>query len=243
MTDGAGKESGALLFLALQLNDSQFPIGGYSHSYGLETCIQDGRITDKASAASYLRASIEGTLLYGDLLAVSLAWEAACGGDLPRLLRLDEQLRAQKIAREIREAGEKIGSRFVKTINSMAGELEKEFSLKTFRRYVQQAEEEQMPIHYPTAYGCLAGSCRMGKRLALSGFLSAACAAMVTNCVKTVPLGQLAGQQLLAASFSLFDDVLKRLERLDINDLGRSRPAMEIAAMRHETLYSRLYMS
>lgn len=46
MTDGISK------FLLLQVNDALFPIGGYSHSYGLETYIQKGIVKDADSAGS-----------------------------------------------------------------------------------------------------------------------------------------------------------------------------------------------
>ena len=42
MNSGSRKKQ----FLLLQVNDSLFPIGGYSHSYGLETYIQKGKTAD-----------------------------------------------------------------------------------------------------------------------------------------------------------------------------------------------------
>ena len=41
-------------FLLLQINDSLFPIGGYSHSYGLETYIQKGLVNDGSTARLYI---------------------------------------------------------------------------------------------------------------------------------------------------------------------------------------------
>ena len=45
MTEGTAK------FFMLQVNDALFPIGGYSHSYGLETYIQKGLVHDEDSAS------------------------------------------------------------------------------------------------------------------------------------------------------------------------------------------------
>ena len=56
-------------FLLLQINDSLFPIGGYSHSYGLETYIQKGLVQDAAGAEDYIRRRLRYNFLYTDLLA------------------------------------------------------------------------------------------------------------------------------------------------------------------------------
>ena len=69
-------------FLLLQINDSLFPIGGYSHSYGLETYIQRGLVHDASTAEEYLRNRLRYGFLYTDLLAVRLAYDAARKEDL-----------------------------------------------------------------------------------------------------------------------------------------------------------------
>ena len=72
-------------FLLLQINDSLFPIGGYSHSYGLETYIQKGIVQDLETAEEYIRKRLSYNFLYTDLLAARLAYDAAERGDLPAL--------------------------------------------------------------------------------------------------------------------------------------------------------------
>ena len=64
-------------FLLLQINDSLFPIGGYSHSYGLETYIQKGIVHNSELAAEYIRKRLLYNFLYTDFLAVRLAYDAA----------------------------------------------------------------------------------------------------------------------------------------------------------------------
>ena len=66
---------------------------------------------------------------------------------------------------------------------------------------------------------------------------------MVTNCVKTVPLSQTAGQRLLYQSQAFFQELLEHLEALTEEDLCLSMPGFDIRCMQHEGLYSRIYMS
>ena len=107
MTDGISK------FLLLQVNDALFPIGGYSHSYGLETYIQKGIVKDADSAGEFIRKRLQYNFFYNEFFAVRLAWEYAAEGDLKAVVGLEAVMEAGKIPRETREASRKLGARFV----------------------------------------------------------------------------------------------------------------------------------
>ena len=77
----------------------------------------------------------------------------------------------------------------------------------------------------------------------MSGFLYAQTSAMVTNCVKTIPLSQSDGQQLLASMYDLFETVMEKTLSAGEEMLGLSAPGFDLRGIQHESLYSRLYMS
>ena len=79
-------------FYLLQVNDALFPIGGYSHSQGLETYIQRGIVHDADTAREYITHKINWNLAYTELLGARLAYEAARENDLSELLELEEIL-------------------------------------------------------------------------------------------------------------------------------------------------------
>ena len=64
-------------FELLQLNDSTFPIGAYTLSWGLETFVQQKVIHDSQSALAFLKSDIESNFLTSELLPVRLAYEYA----------------------------------------------------------------------------------------------------------------------------------------------------------------------
>ena len=103
-------------FFLLQVNDALFPIGGYSHSQGLETYIQQGIVHDEKTAADYIRRKLKLNLACTDLLGVRLAYEYALKENVAALDNLEEILGASRIPMEQREASRKMGSRFTKTI-------------------------------------------------------------------------------------------------------------------------------
>lgn len=224
-------------FLLLQINDSLFPIGGYSHSYGLETYIQRGIVHDLRTAEEYIRKRLSTNFLYTDLLAARLAYETAEREDLDALDALEDLLEASRIPQELREASKKLGSRFIKTLVHMDADGRNTF----FRSYL--AARKRKTTCHPCAYGAFCACTGIGKEEALAGFLYAQASAMVTNCVKTIPLSQSDGQKLLLSLHGLMENLVRQAEEADGEMLCVSTPGFDLRSIQHEGLYSRIYMS
>lgn len=225
-------------FYLLQVNDALFPIGGYSHSQGLETYIQRGIVHDEDTAKEYLLHKIRWSLAHTELLAARLSYEAAANGDLPKLLEIEEILGASRIPVEQRQASEKMGSRFVKTIEKLELPAMKDGIL---REYLYG--ENKRPVNHCCVYGVFCAVMGIELSEALSHYLYGQTSAMVTNCVKTIPLSQSAGQKLLCGCYGLFEQVLKQVLDWDEEELCLSAPGFDVRGIQHERLYSRLYMS
>ena len=231
MTEGTAK------FFLLQVNDALFPIGGYSHSYGLETYIQTGIVHDEDSAEEFIHKRLEYNFLYNEFLAVRLGWEYAVSGDLTAISRLEEIMEAGKIPRETREASRKLGSRFIKTLSAL--EIPREN--RVFEEYREARKGKS--VHHAVAYGVFCGAAGITREEALEHFLYAQTSAMVTNCVKTIPLSQSSGQKLLSGCYPLLQKLTREVKELGEEWLGLSGPGFDLRCMQHEGLYSRIYMS
>ena len=231
MTEGTAK------FFLLQVNDALFPIGGYSHSYGLETYIQKGIVHDEDSAVEFIHKRLEYNFLYNEFLAVRLGWEYAVRGDLTAISRLEEIMEAGKIPRETREASRKLGSRFIKTLSAL--EIPREN--RVFEEYREARKGKS--VHHAVAYGVFCGAAGITREEALEHFLYAQTSAMVTNCVKTIPLSQSSGQKLLSGCYPLLQKLTREVKELGEEWLGLSGPGFDLRCMQHEGLYSRIYMS
>ena len=240
--EGAAVEGSALSdrgkrLILLQVNDALFPIGGYAHSWGLETYIQKGLVRTAADAGQFIRKRLLYSFCYGELLAVRLAWEYAAAGDVDKLGDLEDTLEASRTPREVREAALKMGSRFVKTVLQLALPYER----GTFVRYT--AARRGKGVSHQVAYGAFCSSLGIAKEAAVEHYLYAQTSALVTCCVKSVPLSQSAGQRLLCSLHAVFPQVLDQVEAAGEADLCRSTPGFDIRCMQHEGLYSRIYMS
>lgn len=224
-------------FLLLQINDSLFPIGGYSHSYGLETYVQKGLVHDTQTAESYIRPRLRYNFLYTDLLAVRFAYEAAQEGSIRRLEELEDIMEASRVPFEIRDASRRLGSRFIKTLNHMEIPWVNTF----FQEYLEKRTRKT--LCHPCAYGAVCACTGIALEDALLNFLYAQASAMITNCVKLIPLSQSAGQHLLSALYPMLEEILHEAQTAGPEMLCASTPAFDLRSIEHESLYSRLYMS
>ena len=220
-------------FELLQLNDATFPIGSYTHSWGLETFVQKGIIRDAQTAESYFRSELESNFLTNDFLCARLSYEAAEKSDWKAIQEIDEIYNASKNAKEIREGSKKLAARFIKTVNlwGRAENLE------------STAGNPYIPNHFPAVYGSHCALSKISEDEALKAFLYSQISARVVTAVKLVPLSQSQGQKILHSLFTLFGEILEKVMRLSKDDLCRSSPQSEILSMQHEFLYTRLYMS
>ena len=221
--------------LLLQICDSVFPIGAYSHSYGLETYIQLGIVHDEATARVFVTRQLRYPLTYTELLGMRLAYDAACTGEVEAIAAQEALMAAAKTPRETRTASQKMAARFCKTAAGFLGGD----AADRFAAYV-----ESRPVHMVNAaYGVFAALAGIDRTELMRRYLYSQVSAMVANCVKTVPLSQTAGQRLL------FDSASEQLAAVDcalaapVELLGLSVPGFDIRCIEHETLYSRLYMS
>ncbi len=220
-------------FELLQLNDSTFPIGSYTLSWGLETFVQQKIIRDSLSALSYLESEISSSFLTSELLPVRLAYEKTAAGEWNNVLEIDSIYNAAKTAKEIRVGSKKITARFFKTVSlwqDEAGSDEISARLSELN-------------HFPVIYGSYCALRKIKEEDALKTFLYSQFSARVTTLVKLIPLSQNEGQKILHSLFADFEQILSDVMALTEDDLCRSCPSCEIRAMQHEFLYTRLYMS
>lgn len=228
-------------FFLLQINDALFPIGGYSHSQGLETYIQQGRVHDEKTAAEYISKKLKLNLACTDLLGVRLAYEYALKEDVDALDTLEEILGASRIPMEQREASRKMGSRFTKTVCKLPQEKIPMEKREVFEKYLETRKGK--PVSHCCAYGVFCAALGIEEEETLYHYLYAQTSAMVTNCVKTIPLSQSAGQTLLCGCYEEFEEILSYIMDCTEDDLCLSAPGFDIRGIQHEKLYSRLYMS
>ena len=224
-----------LLFM-LQVANSAFPIGVFNHSYGFETLIDRGAISNVKT----LDMACRDWLLYGvapvDGAGVVSAHRAALAGDVNQLVELDNLVGALKLAREIREASYKIGRAFLKTVLEV-------FRPAGMTPYTQAVKEGKCEGHQAVAFGVAATAFGIPETETVLVFLQSAFTSLVGVAGRLIPLGQVETQRIIAGAWPLLLQAVEVTKSRKPEEFGTMTAALDIAGMHHERLYSRLCMS
>lgn len=220
----------------LHLFDPTLPIGGYTHSNGLETYVQNGLVHNKDSASKFVQHMLQFNMKYNDAAFMRLAYETTKERDIVELLLLDHECSALKAPREIRQASQKLGLRLIKI-------FKRKIQDPFLDAYEDKIKSGEADTHYCLVFGLIAQLLNIPEKEALFAFYYNAAVGMVTNSVKLVPLGQLDGQDIIFSLNSLLELLTVETMELDRNLVGLCNVAFDIRCMQHERLYSRLYMS
>jgi urease accessory protein len=220
----------------LHLSDPALPIGGFSHSAGLETYVQRNIVKDKSTATAFITEMLSRNLHYSDAAFVSLAFDAAVNNNQDEIIKLDAACTAVKLPYEMRQASKKLGMRLLKIFQPLV-------SNELVRLFDQQVQTQQTSGNYCIVFSMIAQAMNIPKQDALNGFYYNAAAGFVTNCVKLIPLGQQDGQEILFSLLPLIQQLTKQSMQPEEDLIGLCCTGFDIRSMQHEQLYSRLYMS
>ncbi len=220
----------------LHLSDPTLPIGGFSHSNGLETYVQKGIVSDKDSAQLFIENMLRNSVFYNDGSYLSLAFDAIAEENWDKIIELDNHCNATKLPYEIRVASTKLGRRLIKIFSDLLTD-------KHIQTLDKKVKNKTIYGHYCIVFAIIANTLNISKKETLAGFYYNSAAAFITNCVKLIPLGQQTGQQILFDIMPLINQLAEDSLHPNEAKLGLCSIGFDIRAMQHETLYSRLYMS
>jgi urease accessory protein len=220
----------------LQFSDGLFPAGAYAHSFGLEYSVQSGEVCDAAGVEAFLQAYLEGCAAPADAVALMCARRAAANGELPACLALDEILDAMKAPSELRDASRQMGRQTLR----VATHLPCHTLLDEFGKAVA---EEITPGHHPIVFGMIGGVLGWDALEMTGAYLYSTSAALVGAALRLLPLGQLAGQNILWNVRPLITALTEGAVDKRESDMWSFAPSLEIASMRHARLDARLFRS
>lgn len=224
------------LLQLLQICDSNFPVGAFSHSYGMETYLREEIIKDKETFENYIKVYLKGQFMYTDGLAIRLVYEALMADQPERLWEIDQQITVQSMARETREGTKKVGQRMLQMILDLYDDA----ILKLYDARIKEGLSHGHPalVFAITLYGI-----GISEKDAVLCHSFSSVSTLVQNGVRAIPLGQKDGQMILRDLGDFLIEMYEDIQSLDAEDFGMTVPGLEIAQMRHETMNFRLFMS
>jgi urease accessory protein len=218
----------AALLQLIWLASPALPVGGFSYSEGLEAAVEHALIHDEDSAKLWLVDQLHLALARADLAVVAQAIPAWRADDADRIAALNAWVLQTRETAELRQQTEQMGRSFVLWLESVKPEV----SARAGQR-----------LTYPLAFALAASAGTAPLRDCLLAFAFGWAENMMQAAIKSVPLGQSAGQRILSALAADIPVAVDKALALTDDERQAFSPMLAILSARHETQYSRLFRS
>jgi len=229
---GTEAESFPELPLLLWLSPA-FPVGSFAYSHGLEWTVEAGDVTDAAGLRDWLGDLLRFGAPRNDAILFASAFRAAAAKDKEEIARLNELAVALAGAAERRLETVAQGGAFLAAMRGA-------WPTPAFDLIEAQGGE---PVAYPIAVALAASGHGLALAPSLQAFVLSLLANLVSAAVRLGPIGQSDGQRVLAGLLHEVRRLAAEAADATPDDLGGCALRSDIAAMRHETQYSRLFRS
>lgn len=228
MTDGAA------LYRLLTWSSPAYPIGAFSYSHGLEWAVEAGWVTDETTLVAWVAHMLRHGPGMIDLAILAASFRAATRGDLAALSQLADEAQAWRGSAETWLEATQPGQAFLDVTRAAwpNAQLDTIVAALGDRAIVQSL-----------AVGIAAATAGVTLGDALLSYAHGFTANLVSAGVRLIPLGQTAGQRAQAALLAVVTEAADAAVSAELDQLGSAAPLVDIAAMRHETQYTRLFRS
>jgi urease accessory protein len=225
-------DPGAALYRLMAWLSPAYPVGAFSYSAGIEWAVEAGDLTDASTLGGWIEATLHDGSAFCDAVLFVHAHRATVAGD-------DLALRA---VAELAAALAPTKERYLETTAQGRAFLETTRAAWPCAA-LDRLGETHRPLAYPVAIGAACAGHAIAVAPALTAFLQALAANLVSAGVRLIPLGQTDGQRLLAGIEPEITACAARALACPLDEIGSATVRADIASMRHETQYTRLFRS
>ncbi len=221
----------AALYRLMAWLSPSYPIGAFSYSSGIEWAVEAGDIRDAATLRDWLAVMIGEGNGFCDAVFFAHAYRAAADADASAIASVAELSAAFASSKERHLETTAQGRAFLDTTRAA-------WPCPAVERLAALPE-----VTLPVAAGVACAGHAIPLTPALAAYLHALAAALISAGVRLVPLGQTDGQRVLAALETVVAACAERALATPLAEVGGAAFRADIASMRHETQYTRLFRS
>jgi urease accessory protein len=229
----ADGDSAAALYRLMAWLSPSYPVGAFSYSSGIEWAVEAGDIGDAESLQRWLATVVGEGSGFCDAAFFVHAYRSLAEPDNAALRAIAELAAAFAPSKE----------RHLETTAQGAAFVEATRAAWPCTALDRLKEAWNGPVAYPVAVGVAAAGHGIAFEAALGAFLHAITANLISAGVRLVPLGQTDGQRVLAALEPVVAATAQRALGTPLDEVGSAAFRADLASLRHETQYTRLFRS
>jgi urease accessory protein len=233
ISNGMLESEAAALYRLMTWLSPSFPVGAFSYSSGIEWAVEAGDITDAASLRQWLASMLTDGAGICDSIFLVHTYRAAAANDEVLLAEIAELASAFVPSRERHLETTAQGRAFIEIARAA-------WHNALLEGLVAACESA---IAYPVAVGLVSAAHAIPLAPTVHAFLHAVTSNWISAGARLVPLGQTDSQRLLAYLEPVVADTARRALAASLDDLGNATFRADLAGMRHETQYTRLFRS
>ena len=239
-TDGSAlmDADAAALYRLMTWLSPAFPVGAFSYSSGIEWAVEAGDIGDAETLRGWLAALLTDGSGFSDGVFLAHAHRAVEAGDHGVLRDVAELAAAFVPSRERQLETTTQGRAFIETARAAWTSCDLEQALSQCQGVLSQGT-----LVYPVAVGLVAAAHGIPLQPTLHAFLHAVVSNWISAGSRLIPLGQTDSQRVLAALEPVVAATAERAACATLDDLGSATFRADLASLRHETQYTRLFRS
>jgi urease accessory protein len=223
----------------LQLGDSALPIGGYSHSWGLEAAIEGGLVRDPHTLEYWVRHWLHHVVGPFEGVIVARSCRSAATNDWCLLLDANELLSASLSPPSLRHASREMGEQLMGLAESWPWATE---SVAQLRQAMNDSSDNR-EWHHAVVFGTLAAAAGGTSHEAVVVYLHQAALGVTSAGVRVIPIGHTHGQQIVARLHHDLEALATELAEKGLETAGSFCPAYETLCHAQTRLYTRLFRS
>ena len=220
----------------IQICDSNFPVGSFNHSFGMETYLRNNKVTNSDTMRKWIYCFLKSQFIYSDALAIRMLYEYIDNENLDMIWELDRLITVQSIGKETRNGNKLIASRMTKLFLEL-------YESELLDTYEEKILKKDVFGHPAIAFGLLMHTLNFTEKEAIFFHMYSTISTLIQNAVRAIPLGQKDGQLMLKDFCEKFNELYKDVENMDYSYFGANTPGLELSQINHETLEFRLFMS